>query len=129
MNMRAALRALAALTILTGLSGCVALAVGAAGSAAGVVYVKGRLVDRLNAPVERVYNATLDMLNAKGLTIKSHDADVASAEVRSEFGNGDEIRITIDSITSEVSEIKIRVGLTGDQRRSIDLLEGIKARL
>jgi hypothetical protein len=110
-------------------SGCVALAVGAAGGAAGAVYVKGRLVETVDAPVERVYNATLAMLDAKGLPTLEHKADIASANVRSEYTDDEDIRIEIEGITSEVSEIRIRVGLTGDHDRSVDLLEGIKSRL
>lgn len=121
--------ALAVLVTMGAVSGCVALAVGAAGSAAGVVYVKGRLQDNLNAPVERVYNASLAMLNAKGLPIREQRADVGSANIRSKYGGGDDIRIEIKAITSEVSQIRIRVGLTGDHNRSLDLLDGIKARL
>jgi hypothetical protein len=129
MQWNQSIRFLAVLLTFSTMPGCVALAVGAAGGAAGVVYVKGRLVDKVNAPVERVYNATLAMLNAKGLPIREKRVDISSANVRSEYANDDDIRIEIDAITSEVSEIRIRVGLTGDQDRSLDLLEGIKARL
>jgi hypothetical protein len=111
------------------MSGCVALAVGAAGSAAGVVYVKGRLVDKVDAPVERVYNATLATLGSKGLPIKEKELNIDSANIRSEYKDDEDIRIEIEAITSQVSEIRIRVGLTGDQGRSIDLLDGIKGRL
>jgi hypothetical protein len=111
------------------MSGCVALAVGAAGGAAGAVYVKGRVVDKVDAPVERVYNATLSMLGSKDLPVLEKRVDIASANVRSEYSNDDDIRIEIEAITSEVSEIRVRVGLTGDQDRSLDLLEGIKSRL
>jgi len=111
------------------LSGCVALAVGAAGGAAGAVYVKGRLVDKVDAPVERAYNATLSMLGSKGLPVLEKRADIASAFIRSEYKDDKDIRIEIEAVTSEVCEIKIRVGLTGEHSRSLDLMNGIKARL
>lgn len=129
MRLRTALRPLVALLVMSSFSGCVALAVGAAGGAAGVVHVKGRLVDKINAPVERVYNASLSMLAAKGLPVIEQRADVASARIKSEYKDDKDIWIEIEAITSEVCEIRIRVGLTGDQDRSIDLLEGIKSRL
>ncbi len=129
MFLRRIILAAAMIAAASSMSGCVALAVGAAGSAAGVVYVKGRLQDNLDASVQRVYNASLAMLAAKGLPVREKEVDAGSAWIRSEYKDGEDIRIDIDAVTSEVSEIRIRVGLTGDQGRSIDLLDGIKARL
>ncbi len=129
MIVRTVVRAAAVLAILSSMSGCVALAVGAAGGAAGAVYVKGRLVDKVDAPVERAYNATLAMLGSKGLPVLEKRADVASAFVRSEYKDDKDIRIEIEAITSEVCEIRVRVGLTGDHSRSLDLMNGIRSRL
>lgn len=123
------LRMAAALLAVASLSGCVALAVGGAAGAAGVMYVKGRVVDKVNAPIERVYNASLAMLESKKLAVTSKQADVAAAHIKSKYADDKEIWIDIEAITSEVCEIKIRVGVTGDQDRSIDLLDGIKSRL
>ena len=126
---RIVIRAVVAIVTIGSLSGCVALAVGAAGGAAGAVYVKGRLTEKVDAPVERAYNATLGMLAAKGLPVLEQRADVASAFVRSEYKDDKDIRIEIDAITSEVSEIRIRVGVTGEHTRSLELMNAIKARL
>jgi len=125
-----AVRIAVALLIVSSLSGCVALAVGAAGgAAAGAVYVKGRLVEKVDAPLERAYNATLATLASKGLPVIEQRADVASAFVRSEYKDDKDIRIEIEAITSEVCEIRIRVGLTGEHTRSLELMNAIKARL
>ena len=129
MILRRLILVIAVLSAAGTVTGCVALAVGAAGGAAGVVYVKGRLVDTIDAPVERVYNASLAMLGAKGLPVREKRIDFSSARIRSEYKDGEDIRIEIDAITSEVSEVRIRVALTGDQGRSSDLLDSIKARL
>lgn len=129
MYWRNAVRAIAVLVVLGSVSGCVALAVGAAGGAGGAEYVKPRLVEKVNAPVERVYSATLGMLGAKGLPAIEKRADVASALVRSEYKDDKDIRIEIEAITSEVSEIRIRVGVVGEHTRSLELMNGIKARL
>ncbi len=101
---------------------------GAAG-AAGVMYHEGRLVDKVNAPIDRAYDAALSTLAAKKLAVSSKSADIASAHIKSKYADGKELWIDIEAITSEVCEIKIRVGITGDQDRAIDLLEGIKSRL
>ncbi len=123
------IRLVAVLFVMFSLSGCVALAVGGAAGAAGVMYHEGRLVDKVNAPIERAYQASLDTLAAKKLVVSSKSADVAAAHIKSKYADDKDIWIDIEAITSEVCEIKIRVGVMGDQDRSIDLLEGIKSRL
>ena len=126
---RQLMRVSLALLVLCSMSGCIALAMGGAAGAAGVMYVKGRVVDKVNAPIERAYGASLAMLDSKKLPVISKQADVAAAHIKSKYADDKEIWIDIEAITSEVCEIKIRVGVTGDQDRSIDLLEGIKSRL
>ena len=123
------LRMMAATLVMLSMSGCIALAVGGAAGAGGVMYVKGRVVDKVNAPIEKAYNASLSMLAAKKLPVKSKSADVAAAHVTSKYADDKEIWIDIEAVTSEVCEIKIRVGALGDQDRAIDLLDGIKSRL
>ncbi len=123
------IRITATLLVVLSLSGCVALAIGGAAGAAGVMYHEGRLVDKVNAPIDRAYDAALSTLAAKKLAVSSKSADIASAHIKSKYADGKELWIDIEAITSEVCEIKIRVGITGDQDRAIDLLEGIKSRL
>lgn len=120
---------LCVLLVTCSLSGCVALAVGGAAGAAGVMYHEGRLVDKVNAPLEKAYSASLATLEAKKLIVTSKSADIANAHIKSKYADDKEIWIDIEGITTEVCEIKIRVGVMGDQDRSIDLLEGIKSRL
>ncbi len=123
------IRITATLLVVLSLSGCVALAIGGAAGAAGVMYHEGRLVDKVNAPIDRAYDAALSTLAAKKLAVSSKSADIASAHIKSKYADGKELWIDIEAITSEVCEIKIRVGITGDQDRAIDLLDGIKSRL
>jgi len=127
--MKFVFRAAVAVLLVASLSGCVALAVGGAAGAAGVMYHEGRLVDKVNAPLEKAYSASLATLESKKLIVTSKSADIADAHIKSKYADDKEIWIDIEAITSEVCEIKIRVGAFGDQDRSIDLLEGIKSRL
>ena len=86
------------------------LAIGAAGGAAGAVYAKGRLIDQLDADVERSYNAALAALQARELEIKENRADVASA--------------FIDSLGAPVRDA-INQGLNGLDRMLADLPEDL----
>lgn len=124
------LRWTAAVTLIAiSATGCVALAVGAAGGAAGAVYAKGRLTDHIDATVERTHTAVVQTLEDNGLPLLKDEADVASAEVNSKYADGKDIWIDLEAQTSSVTKITIRVGVFGDKQRSLDLLEDIKRRL
>lgn len=109
-------------------SGCIALGVGAAAAAGGVEYAEGRSSSTLDAPVERVYNASLSALDAQKLPIKHKDLDGDKADINSEYPGGDEIRIDIEAKSSEISVLHVRVGLTGNRDRESELLEAIRKR-
>lgn len=118
-----------ALLITTSATGCVALAIGAAGGAAGAVYVKGWLEENVDATVEQVHSAAIRTLEAQGLPVLDDDSDVATLDIKSKYADGRDIWIKGSAITSEVTKVRIRVGLTGEQDRSMDLLNRIKGRL
>jgi len=103
--------------------------VGAAGGAAGAVYVMGQLKDRLDAPVARVHDATVVTLKEMGLPIKEDKVDKLSAHVESEFADGQHVWITIEADGDEHSKITIRVGMTGDEPKSRAVLDALKAHL
>ena len=56
-------------------SGCLALAVGAAGGAAGAIYVMGKLKDELNYPVHVVHDATVAAMNDLELKLSEDKVD------------------------------------------------------
>lgn len=125
----AIIRALCVLVLMSSASGCVALVIGAAGGAAGVTYAKGKLTDRLDAPIAQVHAATIMALEGQGLPIHDDQRQGASAKVRSKTADDKKIWIDIESITPGASKITIRVGVTGNHPRSVTLLDAIKANL
>lgn len=125
----AIIRALCVLVLMSSASGCVALAIGAAGGAAGVTYAKGKLTDRLDAPIAQVHAATIMALEGQGLPIHGDEFHGASAKVRSETVDYKDIWINIESITPGSSKITIRVSAKGNHPRQVTLLDAIKANL
>lgn len=109
-------------------TGCF-LVLGAAGGTAGTVYVMGKLKDQINAPVPKAHQATLAGLKDLGLPIREDKADKLTAHVKSEFSGGTDVWIDIESASETVSQISIRVGLTGDEAKSRRILEAIKKHL
>ena len=119
----------ATLLVASALNGCIALGVGAAGAAGGVSYAEGRASSTVEAPIERVYHASLATLESQKLPIKHKELGTANADINSEYINGDEIRIDIVAKSSTVSVLNVRVGLTGNRSLESELLESIKKRV
>lgn len=110
-------------------SGCVALAVGAAGGAAGAVYVMGKLKDELNHPLPVVHEAAVAAMNDLELKLSEDRADKLSAHMESEFSDGAHVWIDLESVPESRCRITIRVGLTGDEVRARKIHETIKQHL
>lgn len=126
---RIVLKTLCLALVMTTSPGCIALAIGAAGGAAGITYAKGDLKDRLEAPVAEVYSAAVLALEEEGLPIYENEVRSSSAKLRSEYPDDKKVRIDITAISAASSKITIRVGATGNHIRSIGLLDSIKAKL
>jgi Protein of unknown function (DUF3568) len=110
-------------------SGCLALAVGAAGGAAGAVYVMGKLKDEPNYPVPIVHDATVAAMNDLGLKLSEDKSDKLSAHMESEFSDGAHVWIDVESLADSRCRLTIRVGLTGDEARARKIHKAIKQHL
>lgn len=110
-------------------SGCLALAVGAAGGAAGAVYVMGKLKDDVNHPVPVVHEATVAAMNDLELKLSEDKVDKLSAHMESEFSDKAHVWIDLESVSDSRCQLTIRVGLSGDEVRSRKIYDTIKQHL
>jgi hypothetical protein len=110
-------------------SGCFTLAVGAAGGAAGAVYVMGKLKDDLNYDVPVVHNAALAALADLELKLLEDKVDKLSAHVESEFADGEHVWINLESLPDSRTSLTIRVGVTGNEARARKIHDAIKRHL
>jgi RNase adaptor protein for sRNA GlmZ degradation len=110
-------------------SGCFALAVGAAGGAAGAVYVLGKLTDELNHEVPVVHAAATQAMNDLELKLSEDRSDKLTAHMKSEFADGTNVWIDMQSIAEGRTKLTIRVGVTGDEMRARKVHEAIKRHL
>jgi hypothetical protein len=110
-------------------SGCVALAVGAAGGAAGAAYVLGKLTDELNYDVPTVHAAATQAMNHLGLKLSEDRSDKLTAHMESEFADGTNVWIDMQSISEGRTKLTVRVGVTGDEVRARQIDEAIKRHL
>jgi hypothetical protein len=107
------------------MEGCVALVAGGAAGAGTVVYIKGQLDEDINAPVSRVFGASISALKDLGLPLIEERHDRLSAKIKSEFADGSDVWIEIESLTSQSCKITIRVGIMGDEYKSRQILDRI----
>jgi len=110
-------------------SGCFALAVGAAGGAAGAVYVFGKLTEEVNHEVPVVHEAAVHAMEDLGLKLSEDRADRLSAHLESEFSDGANVWIDMKAIAENRTKLVIRVGVTGDEVRARKIDDAIKRRL
>jgi hypothetical protein len=103
--------------------------VGAGAGAAGTVYVMGKLQERVEASVPKVQKATIAGLQDLNLPIQKNEGDKLSAQIESKTADEKAISIKINFVTESLSELTIRVGLTGDEQRSREILRAIKRHL
>jgi hypothetical protein len=117
-----------ALALMAPLSGCF-LVLGAGAGVGGTVYVMGKLQEDITAPVGKVHTAARAALADLGLKVLEDKGDAMTAHLESEFADGKRVWIDVDKTTDTVSTLTIRVGLTGDEARSREILAKIKAHL
>ena len=120
--------AVAAGLILMGTTGCVAVAAAGAG-AATYGYASGALKTTLDAPVPAAQRASEAVVENLGFSLVSSTGDRLEAEVIARTAGDDKVTIKIESLAENASEIRIRVGMFGDETRSARIYEEIQRKL
>ena len=110
-------------------SGCFAMVVGAAGGAAGAVYVMGKLKDEVNYEVSAVHKATVAALAELEMKLLEDKVDKLSAHVESEFSDGEHVWIDLESLSDSRTRLTIRVSVTGNEVRARKIHDAIKRHL
>ena len=110
-------------------SGCIALAVGAAAGVAGATYVLGKLTDEVNHEVPVVHRAATRAMNELDLKLSEDRSDQLAAHMESEFADGTNVWIDMQSIAEGRTKLTVRVGVTGDEVRARKIHEAIKRHL
>ena len=125
------IRALCALLLATvsliALPGCIAVAVGAG---AGVVaYVRGDLETTLATDYNPVVDATRGALKQLEFVKVSDNKDAFKAVIVARTALDKKVEISLTNTGKNLTNIKIRVGVFGDEQISLAILEKIKAGL
>lgn len=121
------LTALCLIVSLVGLSGCILVAAGA--GAGAVAYVRGDLEANLDAHYDKVVEATRKAVADLEFARISESEDSAKAVLVSRTAMDKKVEVTINNSANKLTNIKIRVGVFGDEQVSRAVLAKIKAGL
>ncbi|QIW10989.1 DUF3568 family protein [Francisella sp. LA112445] len=116
------------------LNSCVltAILIGTAVVAGGTVYyMNGNYIVEIPRDLRTVYNATIKAIqsNSKYSLKKNSYADKSAKVEAFDFKTGSNISIDLTSIKNRTTEIKIRYGALGDEKKSANLVNEITKNL
>jgi hypothetical protein len=112
---------------LIGTTGCVVVAAGA--GAGAVAYVRGDLDTTLNADYEKVVAATREAIEQLEFAKMSDNKDALKAVLVSRTAQDKKVEITLQNTGKKITNVKIRVGVFGDEQLSLSILDKIKSNL
>ncbi len=100
-------------------AGCLAVAVGA-GAAGTVAYMGGDLETDVSEDIDTLYAASRKALNDLGLNIIEGKGgkDALSATIVARDAEDKKVQIKLKSISDEMTELSIRVGVFGNETKS-----------
>ena len=121
------------LTLILGLSlllnnGCMALLIGGAAGAGTVAYVAGELKSTEEVSLNRAWKATQKAMNDLELAITSREKDAFNGQLIARGAGDRKIKVKLKRQSDTLTEIRIRVGILGDEPLSRHILEKIKKR-
>lgn len=109
-------------------SGCIVVAAGAAGAGA-VAYIRGELQSTLSQSLEATEQAANKALSQLQLIKINESKDAFVAILTARTADDKKVEIKLTKVAAESTKVQIRVGVFGDETRSLAILEKIKANL
>ena len=131
MSLRSSLRVIATLLLagaLTFQTGCLVAAAGAAG-AGTVAYIRGELTSTLDTPYDTAVRASNRGLQTLEFAKISENKDALTAILIYRTAEDKKIEVKVAKVTEASTKISIRVGIFGDEKLSLTVLEKIKENL
>ena len=107
------------------LSGCIAMAAGAGATA--VAYVRGDLETNLNYDYGKVVESARTAIKELEFARVSENKDALKAVLVARTAMDKKVEITITNSGKKLTNIKIRVGLFGDEALSMSILDKVKS--
>ena len=119
---------MAGLALMAG-SGCLALAAGAAAGIGTYAYVKGELKSTFDSGLDRTWDATQQAIDDLQFTVKERSKDALQAREVAREADGTDVKVALESKGEKITEVRVRVGVFGNESQSRLIMDKIKARL
>jgi len=117
----------AAATVISTTGGCLAAAAGA--GAGAVAYIRGDLEATLPNDFTTVVAATKESIEQLEFAKVSENKDALKAVLVSRTALDKKVEITLTNVGKKQANVKIRVGIFGDEQLSLAILDKIKSNL
>jgi hypothetical protein len=114
-----------------GLQGCMLLAVGA-GAAAGagtMAYIEGEFQTAYASSIDRTWNASLEAVKDLDFRIIATEKKETEGNIEAKKLGGKKVRIALSIAGPEITFVRIRVGIFGDEAASRVIRDRIASRL
>lgn len=128
MNRLRLMVAVLSVALILPLGGCVMVVAGV-GGAGTVGYIRGELKTTESASLNKVWRATLKGVRSQKLALVNKKKNSTSAEITARTAKDEKVKITMKKLAKNKTEVRIRVGVFGDQALSISLHDKIKSYL
>lgn len=117
------------MTLCLGMGGC-ALLTGAGVATAGVIWLNGEAKKIYPVTLDAAFEASVRTMNNMGLSMLEQKRSGEGWYLRSRRPtDAEEVKITIQSSSQNSTEVKVRVGVTGDRAYSERLLTAVGEQL
>lgn len=110
-------------------SGCAALVVGAAAGAGAVAYKAGELISTESTSIDKTWTATEKAFRELQLLGEAKEKDGLAARIEATGAGDKRIVVKLRNQGDKLTEVRIRVGIFGDEGYSRKILEKIKDNL
>lgn len=109
-----------AILLLMTLTGCTPMIFlgGAAAGVAGYKYYEGALTVIYNAPFEKTFEASVKALEALDYAIYERHQKIGSGSILTTGEASERVKLSFKYVSPEETEVKIRVGILGDEATS-----------
>jgi hypothetical protein len=118
--------------LLIGLNACAYVLLGALTAGAGTgtyFFVKGNLKRTYEAPVERVWAATVQSVEELKLATESKKHDAFGGEIKGKMADGTSFTIELKRQGEKSTEVGVRIGTFGDRVKSEAIHDKILSKL
>lgn len=99
-------------------AGCAVLGVGAVGgAAAGSVYMHGELYHAYSVPIEKVWKAAEEVVAEKNMKVSEKYIENMERKraIKGKTRDGEDFQILLETKAADVTVLRVRVGVFGDE--------------